>query len=100
MVSVCCTLNENELTTRRQLVRETLLSHLLSVTDIENGVELTFSSEAEKHIEKFIELERDCCSFLTFTVTSSQESVRLEVSGSAEAESTLDMFRQGFRAGL
>lgn len=96
----CCSLNEEEHVARRQLVRETLLDHIEAIEEIDGGIRLSFAEKTEPDLEHFVELERDCCSFLTFAISAESGSVYLSISGPAEAASTIDRFRQGFKAGL
>lgn len=90
---IACSLNDEEFRRRRALARETLLPHLIGTERLTGGLALTFPDTAalRSRVETFVGLERQCCGFLTFTVSQSAERLVLTIEGPPDAQSTLDM---------
>ncbi len=91
---VVCSLNDKEFHQRRQLVRSALLPHIANLERFENGIILRFiaSAELRSDVEDFIDLERACCGFLTFTLSPPGGDLCLTIKGPPEAKETLDLF--------
>ena len=74
-----------ELQERRRNVLSKVLSAVTDTTELENGFQYSFKSEGELIAElgKLIQLENQCCPFLTFRLTVEPEggSVLLEMTG-------------------
>lgn len=102
--AIACTLNDAELSERRALARRTLLPQIIISQRISNGLTLTFTnSEANReNVETFVRLERECCGFLTFTLTPdtgpANESLVLTIQGPPEAAATMEMFARAVEA--
>ncbi len=93
-VEVACSLTDAESRERRSLVRETLFPHITTAEKIATGLKLTFPNSAlvRSNVEEFVGLERQCCGFLTFDISPSEQGLVLTIDGPAEAEATLEKF--------
>ena len=95
---LACTLMEDELKQRRQYVRKVLKPYIKSVETEPLGLTINFSQGLEvSQIEEFIELERQCCAFLTFNIVATEAGTDLEISGPQGSEDVLQMFAHGAR---
>ena len=83
---VACNLMPAELQERRHNVLSKVLSAVTETTELENGVQYRFTSEGEliSELGNLIQLEHQCCPFLTFrlTVEPAGGSLLLEMTGS------------------
>lgn len=91
---VACSLTDEEFRARRGIVRESLLPYIVETEKLESGLKLTFleTDMLRSHVETFVSLERQCCGFLTFTMTPPDEGLTLTIEGPPEAQATLGMF--------
>lgn len=84
-LAVACTLMPAELQERRRGMLSKVLSAVTEKTELKNGFVYRFASEGELILElgRLIELEHQCCPFLTFrlTVESGEQAVSLEMTG-------------------
>jgi len=89
-----CSLNDEEFLQRRRLVRTTLLPHVARTERLEHGLRLEFpaTDEMSAALRQFVDLERQCCGFLDFTIAPPGERLVLIIEGPPEAAETLDMF--------
>lgn len=70
---------------------EGLLSYLLSpAREIPHGVEVTFRPDGWEVVQRYVELESQCCGFLTLRAEHRGESVVLTVTGRPEAKQWID----------
>jgi hypothetical protein len=87
---IACTLTEAQLRERRQAVMNLFRSAQASISELPEGYAFTLpaSSETLHRLAQVVDLERECCSFLTFkiVVEAAQGSMRLEVTGPIEAK--------------
>jgi len=88
-----CSLTDEEFQERRALARESLLPHITETRKLESGLELTFpeTDTLRASAEAFVALERQCCGFLTFTITPPDQGLALTIEGPPEAQATLEM---------
>jgi hypothetical protein len=70
----------------RQGLREGLASGLRSVRPIEGGVEAMFRPSAWEAVQRYVNLESQCCSFLTLHAERSDDAVIVRVTGRADAQ--------------
>ncbi len=63
-----------------------LRSGIVSVRDIEGGVEATFRPEASDAVRQYINLESQCCSFLSLAARPEGDHLLLAVTGGPEAQ--------------
>ena len=95
---IACNLTETELRQRRQAIMSAFGNIQVTVSDLPDGYAYIFpaTSEALMEIARLVDLERECCPFLTFriVVEASQEPMRLEVTGPKEAKAVIAFFQQ------
>lgn len=93
-----CSLTEGEFRDRRALARQTILPHVKKSVRMADGIKLTFnaSGPAREKIQEFVDLESQCCGFLTFTVNRITAGSKLEltITAPAEAAGTIDIIEQ------
>ena len=67
---IVCTLNEAQLRERRQVIIDVFANMHVGVTELEDGYAFTFpaSSSMLRQIAQLVDLERQCCAFLTFKI--------------------------------
>ena len=92
--AVACSLGSDDLRARRALIVETLLPHVLGTTALDSGLLVLFADgdAVRAQVEAFASLERQCCGFLSFSVTPADDGLRLAIEGPAEAQATLESF--------
>ena len=90
---IACTLNELQLRERRQVIMDAFANVHVGVTELEDGYAFTFpaSSAMLQQIAQLVDLERQCCAFLTFKilVEARNTAIRLEVTGPREAKKVI-----------
>lgn len=97
---IACTLNDADFRDRRAFARQQLIPKISKVERIENGLIFRMIAKAgiEEDLSTFVELERQCCGFLTFTIIPDERDdtngVALKIEGPPEASATLEMFAQ------
>ncbi len=91
---VACSLTDEDKRVRRTLARKTLIPHIIESQKIEGGLELRFSDseEVRSDVELFARLERECCGFLTFSISPSGEGLMLRIAGPPEAAAVIESF--------
>lgn len=84
-VTVACSLTPAQFQERRREVLAKVAASVAEVTELDNGFIYRFPSNAEliPDLAKLIQLEHECCSFLTFrlTVGEGDGPVLLEITG-------------------
>jgi hypothetical protein len=70
----------------RDGLREGLAAGLQSVRPIEAGVEATFAPTAWESVQRYVNLESQCCSFLTLRAERIDDAVVLRVTGRPDAQ--------------
>jgi hypothetical protein len=82
---VACNLMPAELQERRRTVLSKVMTAVTDRTELENGFQYRFTSEGEliSELGNLIQLEHQCCPFLTFrlTIEPGDGSVLLEMTG-------------------
>jgi hypothetical protein len=82
---IACSLTSAELQVRRRTVLEKLRGAVLEVEELADGFAYSFSAEGNRFNElaDMIDLERQCCPFLQFsvTVTAGHGPLTLEITG-------------------
>ena len=90
---IACSLSEPELRARRDELRRAFTGAIASVDELPDGYRLVFtpSDGVLATVARFVELERVCCPFLTFTLTAAAEQgeVSLAITGPAGAKEFL-----------
>ena len=96
-IPIACTLSDSELRERRETILDFFRQSLLKVRPLPLGLAFSFpaSSEVLTRLAQLVDLERQCCPFLTFkiVVEAGGLPICLEVSGTAEAKDVIaDLF--------
>lgn len=97
---IACTLNDADFHERRAFARKRLVPHISQIERTENGLIFRLNTEVDiaEYLNTFVELERQCCGFLTFTIIQNQTDgakvVGLKIEGPPEASETLEIFAQ------
>ncbi len=96
---VACSLTDEEKRVRRTLARKTLIPHIIESRTITGGLELRFadSEEVRSDVELFARLERECCGFLTFSISPPGEGLMLTIAGPPEAAAVVESFIEQIR---
>lgn len=78
---------------RRRDVLEPFRAYTCQRIELANGYAYEFPGEKLLDIAKLVDLERQCCQFLTFKIiVEPRDYVRLEITGPAEAKNTITDF--------
>ena len=92
-IPVACTLTEAELRERRQIIMDAFGNTNVAVAELDEGYVFTFpaSSETLRRIAELVDLERQCCAFLTFkiVVEAANAAMQLEVTGPGQAKKVI-----------
>jgi hypothetical protein len=86
---IICTLTEAELGERRRTMLDSIRSNAVEVVEMPGGYSYRFtpSPDIYSQLSKLVELESQCCQFLTFKlIVAPQQPITLEVSGPPEAK--------------
>ncbi len=96
-----CSLSDNGRADRRALMRKSLLPHVANCELDGRTLSMAFANRAglRSDLEAFVDLERQCCGFLSFSVSSQENRLMLTIEGPAGSESTLHLFADAARAG-
>jgi hypothetical protein len=81
---IVCTLTEAELRERRRTVLDSIRDTAISVGENDDGYSFRFipTPDALAKLSNLVELERQCCQFLTFKIiVKPQQPILLEVTG-------------------
>lgn len=91
---IACTLTENNQQHRKSILRTEVLKHLVSTQEMERGIKLTFNESAalRTSLEALVELESQCCGFLSFDISSSKDGLSLSVGGPPDAKEFIQTF--------
>jgi Domain of unknown function (DUF2703) len=91
----CCTLSAESRATRKVLLNE-LLAGLAERRDMPNGLAFRFKPEPDlvSRLARAIDLERECCEFLTFTLRSEPNKgpIWLEITGPSSAKAKIEEY--------
>lgn len=63
-----------------------LATHLLGVRAIDGGIAATFALDGADAVRRYIELESQCCSFLSLAARTDGDAIVLEVTGGDAAQ--------------
>jgi hypothetical protein len=91
---ILCTLTESELRERRQMILSSIRETAIDVIPLPDGYAYRFSPNSEVlfQLSRLVDLERQCCRFLTFkiVVEVGEQPIRLEVTGPPEARPVIE----------
>ncbi|MGI9285548.1 MAG: hypothetical protein ACR2P1_09175 [Pseudomonadales bacterium] len=95
-IELACSLTHAELRERRAMMRKLLLPYVVDyrLAGRELALEFSMLRALRSKIEQFVELERQCCGFLTFTISPSGEKLTLKIEGPEGVQSTLNAFAE------
>jgi hypothetical protein len=101
---IVCTLTESELNLRRRTVLDPLKETALASEEMSDGYAYIFPASAEvlAQLSRVVELESQCCQFLTFRiiVQAARQPIRLEVVGGRQAKSVIADFFGGAKSSV
>jgi hypothetical protein len=82
-MSETCNLTDEELESRRRLLREQWVPHIRKRAALSDGVAFTFETTPERRraLEDFVAFERGCCPGLRFSQHEGAGILRLEIHG-------------------
>ena len=93
---IACNLTEAEMRERRQTMLDLVRGAALNVTSLPLGYAYRFepTSEVLAHLIRLVDLERQCCRFLTFriVVEADNQPICLEVTGPPAAKAIIADF--------
>ena len=93
---IACTLTEVEIRQCRQTIMDAFRRMQLTVTELPDGYAYNFAatSEALRQVAQLVDLERECCPFLTFNIVveAGKGPMRLEVTGPQGAKAVIAAF--------
>jgi hypothetical protein len=99
---IVCSLTEGEMTQRRQTVLDAIKDAATRAEELQDGYADSFSASSEvlAQLSRLVEMERQCCQFLTFriVVEAGNKPIRLEVVGTPEAKPVIADFFGGVSA--
>ena len=83
---MACSLTDKEFRFRRKAARKELLPHLKEVRKTTEGLVLRFhkAPAIQSIINKFIELELQCCSFLTLDTINREDCIEVSIAAGPE----------------
>ncbi|MGA7848946.1 MAG: hypothetical protein WCA13_07535 [Terriglobales bacterium] len=94
--SIACTLTETEMRERRRTILDAFRGATLNVTSLPLGYVYRFepTSEILTQLARLVDLERQCCPFLTFKIVieAGNRSICLEITGPLEAKAIIADF--------
>jgi hypothetical protein len=95
-IPIACTLTEAEVQTRRRTILESVRRVAHTVTSLPLGYTYHFGPNpgVMAQLARLVDLERACCSFLTFRiiVEAGNQSICLEITGPPEAKEAIADF--------
>ena len=92
---IVCTLTDQQLRERRLNVLEPLRNRAVQSEELSDGYAFTFQPHDGLllQLSQLVELERECCRFLTFKIVADFQTIRLEVTGPPAAKTMIaDLF--------
>jgi hypothetical protein len=93
---IACTLTETEMRERRRAILDSVRDAALTVTPLSLGYAYSFgpASEVLAQLARLVDLERQCCPFLTFRIIieAGNRPICLEITGPPEAKALIADF--------
>ena len=93
---IACTLSEAEIRDRRRTILDSVRGAVLHAASLPLGYAYCFepTSDVLAQLAHLVDLERQCCPFLTFriVVEAGNQPICLEVTGPAEAKAIIAEF--------
>ena len=89
-LEIVCTLTDAEMRERRQTFLNAIKDAAIQTEELNEGYAYSFkaSSEVLAQLNRLVDMERQCCQFLTFriVVQAGANPIRLEITGALEAK--------------
>lgn len=84
---IACTLSTAELQERKATILASVRNAVIGRSRIPDGYRYEFANHSTtlKNVCRMVELERQCCRFLNFSLTENKETIQLDVSGQPQA---------------
>ena len=90
---ILCTLTEEQMRERRSEILELFRARVCGSEALPNGYAFQLSADALVDIARLVDLERQCCKFLSFRiVVEPEQQLRLEITGPPQAKSIIADF--------
>jgi hypothetical protein len=85
MTTIACSLDDYERGARRDRWLELAARRLIGIETTERGLRLVFAVDegAESELHALAALERHCCAFASWTVTTTGDRIALEIAGAS-----------------
>ena len=81
-IPIACSLSTSDLTDREAAWHRLLATSLLAQERVRGGLRLTVSADAVQELHALVELERNCCPWITFATDAA--SVTMTAAGEGE----------------
>jgi hypothetical protein len=91
---LACSLSAEHARERAERWRQLGQRWLLARERVEEGVRMRFASSGTliDELRELVALERECCPFLDFRLSSERQEILLEVCGDEQAQPVIDLF--------
>lgn len=88
---LACTLSPDRFSARKELIDALLRSGIEHVTKLPGGVRARFvpGPQIEAQLAALAKLEAECCAFLSITLHTTDDTLVLDITGPAEAQSLI-----------
>lgn len=100
---IACTLSEADLHQRQQAISHMFRDIQVTVRELPDGYAFIFPAASERlqQITQLVDMERQCCAFLTFkiVVEAAKAEMRLEITGPGEAKKVVSEYFNCFQSG-
>lgn len=93
---ITCTLDPPSLTARRELIDTLIRDGGLAHRRDDLCLYLDFRPEVRDAVERLVALERECCGFLAFELTTSQDVLSLTITAPETAREAAEAIFAGF----
>src|SRR5262249_36538807 len=82
-----CTLTEQELRERKATILALVRDRVIRRSELPAGYRYKFANDPDTNeaIHRMVEMERQCCRFLTFELTETDKTIQLDVTGNPES---------------
>jgi len=89
---VLCTLSAAELQERKATILNSVRNVVAGRTPIPQGYRYEFPNQGtvSQDVRRLVELEQQCCKFLSFNVTEDENTIRLDVIGQPAALAVIE----------
>lgn len=94
---LACSLSDEEMRARRTIARTVLLARVTDCRLRGRELELDFedTQEVRADVERFLNLERQCCGFLSFSISPPGKALTVRIVGPEGSQSVLKLLAEG-----